>query len=389
MRGLHLLASALARRPEQRVVLPVDQLEELFTLCADEQERAQFLALLATAASEPRGPVLALLTVRTDFYHQLAHYPDCWPLVHAHHRYLAPLNLEELREVVLGPASLPDTRLRFEGELAGDLLVEVRGQEAALPLLQFTLDQLYECRRGRWLTIDAYHEIGGVQGALAQHAEATYQGLPTAEHRALARALCLRLVEPGAGEGEATRRRVALPELVLPEPLLSQTLRQVAAAFVDARLLTSTESGGEATLEVSHEVLLAAWPRLRGWLQEDRAGLLLHRRLTEAAAEWGREQDESLLYRGARLAATDEWLQRADDARLNAQEQRFLDTSHALREREVCEARQRQERELAQARALARAERQRAQVARGLSAVLAVVLAVSLVATLVAVQQRG
>jgi WD40 repeat protein len=388
-RGLHLLAGTLARRPEQRVVLPVDQLEEIFTLCTDEQERAQFLALLATAASEPRGPLLALLTIRADFYHQLARYPDCWRLVQPHTRYLPSMSLEELREVILGPASLPDTRLRFEGDLVGDLLFEVRGQEAALPLLEFTLDQLYERRQGRWLTSQAYREIGGVQGALAHHAEATYQGLPSAEHRRLARALYLRLIEVGAGEGEATRRRVALSELVLPQPLLSQTLREVAAAFVDARLLTSSDAGGESTLEVSHEALIVAWPRLRGWLQEDRAGLLVHRRLTEAAQEWGREQDASLLYRGARLAATEEWLQRAGEGALNAQEHLFLEASRAFEERTAREERERQERELALAHQATTANRRAATRLRVLAVVLASFLAVATVLTAVALNNAA
>src|SRR5205823_15098209 len=105
-----------------------------------------------------------------------------------------------LRAAIEEPAGLPDVGLRFEDGLVGDLLAEVRGQAGALPLLQFTLDQLYERREGQRLTVAAYQAIGGVRGALARQAEATYAALPSEEHHALARALFLRLIEPGATE---------------------------------------------------------------------------------------------------------------------------------------------------------------------------------------------
>ena len=94
------------------------------------------------------------------------------------------------------PAALPDVQLTFEGNLVGDLLFEVQGQVGALPLLQFTLDQLFQRRSGRQLTLSAYREIGGVKGALTKQAEETYATLPSDEHRKLARALFVRLIDP-------------------------------------------------------------------------------------------------------------------------------------------------------------------------------------------------
>ncbi len=111
--------------------------------------------------------------------------------------------------VIEQPARLADVQLTFEGDLVGDLLFEMQGQTEALPLLEFTLDQLFQRRCGHQLTLEAYHEIGGVKGALVRQAESTYAALPSEEHRRLARTLFLRLIEPGARN--RTRHAVVQP----------------------------------------------------------------------------------------------------------------------------------------------------------------------------------
>src|SRR5207244_11186196 len=123
-----------------------------------------------------------------------------------------------------------------------------QGQAGALPLLEFTLDQLFQLREGYWLTRKAYRQIGGVKGALAKHAESTYASLPSEEHRRLARALFLRLIEPGATEQDTTRRRAALSELLLPDPKETAIIGEVTSAFTTARLLTSSTLAGTPTL---------------------------------------------------------------------------------------------------------------------------------------------
>src|SRR5947207_14328464 len=172
------------------------------------------------------------------------------------------MEMDELRAAIKGPATLPDVKLTFEGNLVGDLLYEVRGQVGALPLLQFTLDQLFERRKDHILTQPAYKEIGGVKGALAKHAEETYLALPSEKHRELARTLFLRLIDPGMTEQDTTRRRAALAELALPDPKQTALLRSVADIFIAARLLTTNEIGGSATIEVSHEAVSREWKRL-------------------------------------------------------------------------------------------------------------------------------
>ena len=159
-------------------MLVVDQFEELFTLTATEEERQHFLDLLVTAVTEPSGPLLVILTLRADFYDRLMQYPEFYRLFDKHHISVLPMESDDLRMVIEQPARLPDVQLTFDGDLVGDLLFEMRGQAGALPLLQFTLDQLFEQRDGHLLSLQAYHKMGGVKGALSRHAEQTYQALP-------------------------------------------------------------------------------------------------------------------------------------------------------------------------------------------------------------------
>src|SRR5215471_4120908 len=126
------------------------------------------------------------------------------------------MTLRDLRAVIEQPAALPDVQLLFEDTMVADLLFEAQAQAGTLPLLEFTLEQLFQQRDGHWLTRRAYQQIGGVKGALAKHAESTYASLPSEEHRHLARALFLRLIDPGVTEQDTTRRRVSLTELSLP-----------------------------------------------------------------------------------------------------------------------------------------------------------------------------
>ena len=238
------------------------------------------------------------------------------------------------------------------------------------------------------LTLDGYTQSGGVQGAIAKRADTIYNAFST-EEQAVARRALLRLTQPGEGT-EDTRRRASLGELVTR----SQTGAAVDAviqAMVEARLLTTSEDEPthQHMVEVSHEALIRGWPALRAWIEEDRSGLRVQRRLTEAALEWERaERDEGMLYRGARLATAQEWRAQHEDS-LNDLERAFLDTSAGLKEREETAERERQQRELEAAQRLAVSERRRARVARLFSLGLAVVLVGAIFATIVAVQQRS
>jgi len=174
----------------------------------------------------------------------------------------------------------------FEGDLVGDLLFEMQGQRGALPLLQFTLDQLYQRRSGHTLTLRAYHEIGGVKGALVKHAEATYAALPSEEHRRLARTLFVRLIDLGVTDQDTVRRRAALTEFVLDDPTRTRLLQETIDAFIEARLLSTDTRAGFAAVEVSHEALIREWPRFSDWLHVAREDIRLQQMISEDTVEW-------------------------------------------------------------------------------------------------------
>jgi transcriptional regulator with XRE-family HTH domain len=328
-RGLHLLAAFLAKRPKSKVVLLIDQFEELFTRTTAEEERQRFIDLLVTAVTESSGPVIVILTLRADCYDRPMHYGDLSRLIEAHHRIVLPMEIQELRAAIEQPAQLSDVCVTFEGNLVGDLLFEVQRQPGALPLLQFTLDQLFQRRHDHLLTFEAYREIGGVTGALAQQAEQTYAALPSEEHRRLARALFLRLIDPGATEQDTTRRRAALSELLLFNPKERVIMGEVATAFISARLLTTSTPAGMPAVEVSHEALIREWTRLADWLRAAREDIHLQQAITKDVAAWEqRDKPGDRLYRGSQLTEARKWARRNPPS---SREVAFLQASAASR----------------------------------------------------------
>ena len=329
----HLLSTQQGEQPGAKVVLLVDQFEELFTQTESEDERQRFIKLLLVASGESRGPLLVLLTLRADFYDRPMDYPELYQLIEAHQVALLSMERNNLRRVIEQPAALPDVQLAFEGDLLQNLLSEVEGQAGALPLLQFTLDQLYQYRHGRQLTLEAYQEIGGVKGALSQHAERTYAALPSEEHRKLARTLFLRLIDPGMTEQDTTRRRAALSEFALPDPTQTRLMRETMDAFIAARLLTTNEIAGTRTIEVSHEALIREWPRLAGWLREAREDIRLQQTISKDAAEWEQHNKPGdRLYRGSQLKEAQAWARRNTPS---GNEVAFLRAGAARRVRDI------------------------------------------------------
>jgi WD40 repeat protein len=301
--------------PGERLVIAVDQLEELFTLCEQEDERAAFAGQLAAAAGDPGRRTLVVVSLRADFYGRLASYPRLAALVSASHVLVGPMDRGELARAIEEPAARAG--LEAERPLVEALVSDVAGEPGGLPLLSTTLLQLRRARDGRTLRYGSYRASGGVRGAVARLAEDAYTQLGDTQRR-IARGLMLRLA---SGEnGTLARRRVPLGELErIPGA------RPVLAELTDARLLTISD--GE--VELSHEALLREWPRYRTWLEEDRIGRRLHAHLTAAASDWDeRGRDAADVYRGARLAAALEW-RAGHEQELNQAERAFLDASRA------------------------------------------------------------
>jgi WD40 repeat protein len=339
-RSLHLAVSlAMAERPAgERVVWVIDQFEEVFTLCRDGREREQFFSNLLYAASIPDGRNMVLITMRADFYQKCAAYSELSARIAAHQSLVSPMEQDGLRRAIEEPAWR--VGLELEQGLVETILGDLANQPGALPLLEHALLELWERRRGRMLTLEAYRESGGVNGAIAARADTIWESLDENE-QAIVRHIMLRLTQPGDGT-EDTRRHAAMSELVTNANEV-EALESVVRTLADARLLmTGTdEQSGEEVVDVSHEALIRGWPRLRRWIDEDRVGLRVHRRLTESAQEWQRmNRDEGLLYRGARLAQTVEWRERNQDA-MNELEKDFLDASVELQSSEQLAAKRR------------------------------------------------
>jgi len=376
-RSLHLYATRLASAAgANRLLLVVDQFEEIFTLCREPAERKNFINNLLVAAVND-GSTTVVITLRADFYHRCADFAGLRQALEHYQKYIGPMSADELHRAIEAPARLG--RWELEPGLIDLLLTDVVAQPGALPLLSHALLETWRRRRGRILTLAGYAASGRVQGAIAQTAEAVLNGALTPNQRLIARTIFVRLTELGEGVQD-TRRRVGLSEL-LPEGEGAEAVQIVLNALAHARLITTDQdpTTGQEEVEVAHEALIREWATLRDWLQDDREGLRIHRHLTEAAGAWlTLNQDPGELYRGTRLDQASAWAQ-THTADLNEQEQTFLDASLAERQR-TTDDRLRIEREREAARVLqlkhTQTSRNRARLAAAAS-LLALVFAAS------------
>lgn len=324
----HVARLALADRSHSaRLVLCVDQFEEAFALCPDEQERRAFFANLVEAGSSVGGRAVIVIALRADFYPRLAPYRELAQLVSGHQFLVGQLDSEGLREAIERPARR--VGLTLEPGLTETILRDVGGEPGRLPLLEHALLELWNRRHDDYLTLDDYRDAGGVDGALTKAAEQLYAGFDY-EERALARRLLLRLTQASEG-AENTRRRAARGELV-PKSGDLAAFNRVLDALIAARLVTISRNEDVEEIEVAHEALIRAWSRLRTWTEEDREGLRLHSRLTAAANEWAKDLDADRLYAGLRLASAEEWA-KGHESELNANEQKFLQASRSRERR--------------------------------------------------------
>jgi WD40 repeat protein/DNA-binding SARP family transcriptional activator len=305
----------------ERLVLAIDQLEELFTVCEDEGARRRFLEELVNAAADHERRVLVLCTLRADFYGRVSAYPAFAELLSRSHALVGAMDRDELREAIERPAARAG--LEVEDRLVDVLLAEVGDEPGSLPLLATTLLELWRARDGHVLRLQDYRAAGGVRSGVARIAEAAYMRLSEGE-RLIARDLLLRLAD--VGDGTPERRLVPLTEI---QGIAG--VERVVATLTEARLLTV----GARAVELSHEALLREWPRYRGWLEDDRVGREVHAHLRAAAREWDtRGRDRGDLYRGARLAAALEFrTQHAD--RMDRLERAFVLAGQVEAEREA------------------------------------------------------
>jgi WD40 repeat protein/transcriptional regulator with XRE-family HTH domain len=325
-----------------RLLLVVDQFEELFTQCADDGQRRAFITALHAAATAGHGPgqapaALVVLGVRADFEVRCADYPELAGPVQD--RYLVTaMTARQLRMAITEPAKKAGSTV--DDDLTGVLLAEMRNGQpgtfgaGALPLLSHALDQAWRSRTGSAVTLADYERTGGIDGAVAATAQRAYDRL-TPPQQTAARQVFLRLTATSS-DGVDTAGRATRAELTDGKsPAEAQDVEAVLEAFAAERLLTLAAG----TVELSHEALLTAWPLLRDtWLADTHADRIARTRLHATAAEWARHaRDRSYLYSGSLLQAAAGTATRidADPARhppLSPTERDFLHaSSHAHR----------------------------------------------------------
>jgi len=293
-RRLNVRLEELARTTGRPVLLVVDQLEELLTQGSDAEVARRFLLAVCTAADDTASPVRAVLTLRDDFLGRAA-VDDQVATVLSRVMVLRRPGPTALHRIVVGPVEARGYRYE-DPELVDRMIEATRQLPACLPLLQVAGRQLWERRdTGRKLLLtSAYERIGGVEGALAAHADDVLAALP-AERGPLARRVLLRLVTD-----ERTRRVVPLEELHALDPGAAS----VVDRLVDARLLTRRRGpGGAAVVELSHEALITSWAQLQSWLDASREEVRFVAELDEAARLWARRgRQDSEVWQGSALS---------------------------------------------------------------------------------------
>jgi hypothetical protein len=372
-RDPNYLAATLDETAAAPLVLVVDQFEELFTLCTDADARAAFVGQLLGLTNDAGHPHRVILTMRADFVDNVAKLPDLFPLFRDGRVDVEALDINELRAAIEGPAAR--VGLKFEEGIVDDLISTILGERAGLPLLQFTLLRLWEKRQRNRVTREVYREVGNPREALERAAEDFWRKL-IPEEQETAKRILLRMARPGEGR-EVTSNRIRRDEVFRAGEARDRVIHVLDRLIHEARLvkLTEGETAADAQIEVAHEALVRNWPRLVGWLDEEREALRRRLRLTAAAEQWERlGKNPDALLRGALL----EEAQRQRYRDLNELEMDFVAASQSELEAAEREREAARQRELAQARTFA--EKQ-AQLARRLRRAL-IALAAFFVATL-------
>lgn len=362
--GMSSTVELVAPDDTAQIVIVIDQLEELFSQTPPETA-AEFMSAVVEATTARHSIVKIVATLRADFYDQpLAHH-GFGELVRIGTEVITPMNPQELERAITGPAE--SVGVTIEPGVVAAIASDMSGQPGGLPLMQYALTELFDQRTGSTIAADAYHDLGGVAGALARRAESIYEAL-TPDERDGAREAFLRLVTLGDGSAD-TRRRALVSEVTAAA---GTPVTSVIDEFARHRLITFDRDPVTRgpTVEIAHESLISQWGRLADWVDAGRADVLTQRQLAAAAADWAeRGADPDFLLAGNRLGRYDGWL---DDApvRLTAHERRFLDESFDRSQVELV------------------AERQRVSRLRRLVVGVAAALVVALVAGAFAVRQR-
>jgi formylglycine-generating enzyme required for sulfatase activity len=323
--------NAILPEGSQRVLLVVDQFEELFTVCANEDDRKKFIRLLAEGADR-EGRLTIATTMRADFVEQALQYPDLAKLIQLDRAFwLVPLEPSEIREAIAAPAKMQGYELT-EG-LLELICQDVEAEKNSLPLLEFALTELWERRdrQNHRLTLTAYAEMGKLRGALDRHAKRLYEELSSDLERDWARRLFLQLVRTGQDVRDTRQRQ---SKQFLLGMAVSEDDREAIAdlleifAGAEGRLLTTGETHNAAFVDLAHEALMDGWEMFRDWRSQDRDLRRLSDRVKDAFDECDRaiEKDKFLLPEG--VVAQIEEVEVAINDYLTTEQQQFVQRNH-------------------------------------------------------------
>jgi hypothetical protein len=308
-------SATLARRAEwARFLIFIDQLEELFTISAP-RLRDSFVQTIDALASMPS--VVLVSTMRADFFPNAVTWPRLADILQRGHYLLLPPGLQALSDIVRLPAER--SGVTIENGLLDQLIRDAGFEPGTLPLLAYTLEQLYRSSGARRkLTRSAYEALGGIRGAIGKRAAESFQTVDTSAREALNR-LFTQLLTINE-EGIATRRRALQREIVT-----DQTTEELVRLLVKARLLIADRRDNENTIEIAHEALFDGWEELRQWIAENREFLLWRSRLRFRIAEWQRtRRDEGASLQGTALEEALQWLKR-QPGELTSEEREFIE----------------------------------------------------------------
>ena len=333
------------------VILIIDQFEECFTMC-DDSQRQEFFDCLRELI-DCTDNLYIFIGMRSDFRGRWREYPKFAGRIHKPYINVEHLTREEIEEAITKPADW--VGLGIEGRLKQQLINDVEDYPGSLPLLQYTLTELWHESKKQGdevLSLKTYQDLGGVEGTLQKRADAVYESLSPTE-KTVARRIFLELTQ--MGETTDVRRRVRLGELVNSHHSL-ELLQQVSEKLAnkDARLITKTDEpdSEDVILDVVHEALIRHWQMLREWKEEYKLGIAIERQIEAEAQEWERnDKKPGFLRKDDRLAVAEAYLAKFGDWQmLNGVAEEYIQESQKLQNRLEREEKERQQEKLAAAR---------------------------------------
>jgi WD40 repeat protein/serine/threonine protein kinase len=328
----------LALPKDGEMLLFIDQFEEVFTLVESEAERRRFLNVIYEALTAENSKLRVIIAMRADFLDRPLSYQGWGNMVRERTEIVPPLKPAELRETIEKPAE--KAHLILDEGLTDMIMEDMSQQAGALPLLQYTLSQLYEKREGLMLTTKAFLEMGKISGALAKRAEEIYQGLREDEQE-VAKIVFTRLVR--VGSQSRTRQHVLLSEVFTLDSA-NPAIREMVNIYGEQRLLTFDYDAITRfpTLELAHEALIGSWETLKKWLDENEGALRIQDRLSSDSKQWQeQEKDSSFLASGTRLAQYNE-IENHPIISLTKREMDFLHSSNVAEEARLLAEKRRQ-----------------------------------------------